>query len=652
MRRQLSIRLLQLGLTFNQANVIVPFTDFTYFFGQMGAGKSSIARLIDYCLGGDLDLSPALQKEFQAANLSLLVNNTKVRIERFRETDQAQCFWGDSEGEYSLILPVRKADGILIPETEVEVLSDFIFWLAGLKPPRVRKSKIKETTTLERLSIRDLLWYCYLDQDNIDSDFFHLGEDANPYKRLKSKDVLRYILGFHQEEVAELESDLQFLHLRKLQLIETIRSLETILDELNASNASELEIQINGYKDTIEEIDAELLAIAKNRNSIPHAAESLKNDARNLQYEIDALEDALPQIAKIIDQDTRHKNELKMLGLKVHRVASARAVLAGVDFEACPRCAQKIPDREESCCKVCGQAEPAEGIQTVSSEAVEQDAKSRILELEESIGLHTKQLKRVEKRIHDLKAAKRNTDYQINNLLSEYDSAYLSSTLMLEKRKSELNQQIRSTEQLIILPKKLSDVKADLGDAVEKEVKTRAALEVARKNAESDLTNLHRLEELFLDSLLKAKLPGITPAHKVRISQNNFLPEVYDSVNGDFAVTSFANLSSGGKKTLFKACFAIALHRLAVEIGAFLPNLIIIDSPMKNISERENRLQFEGFHDLLFRLAAKELQTTQIIMIDKEFCTPAKGIEVKLHTRHMMPDSNEFPPLIPYYRGS
>ena len=110
-------------------------------------------------------------------------------------------------------------------------------------------------------------------------------------------------------------------------------------------------------------------------------------------------------------------------------------------------------------------------------------------------------------------------------------------------------------------------------------------------------------------------------------------------------------MSSGGKKTLFKCCFAVAVHRLAAEVGGLLPELLIIDSPMKNISERENRQQFEGFHQLLYDLKATELQPTQIIMIDKEYCAPPAGSNVSVSTRHMTPDNEEHPPLIRYYRG-
>ncbi len=82
-----------------------------------------------------------------------------------------------------------------------------------------------------------------------------------------------------------------------------------------------------------------------------------------------------------------------------------------------------------------------------------------------------------------------------------------------------------------------------------------------------------------------------------------------------------------------------------------LPSILIIDSPMKNISERENRTQFEGFHHLLYELCSGELKGTQVILIDKEFCPPQEESELSVNARHMKVDSDTEPPLIPYYRG-
>ena len=90
---------------------------------------------------------------------------------------------------------------------------------------------------------------------------------------------------------------------------------------------------------------------------------------------------------------------------------------------------------------------------------------------------------------------------------------------------------------------------------------------------------------------------------------------------------------------------------MAAQIGAMLPTVLIIDSPMKNISERENPKQFAGFHEMLHQLADTELKGTQIIIIDKELFEPEGEHQFEFQQRHMTPDDPKNPPLITYYTG-
>ncbi len=195
-----------LVLTLRREVVTIAFDEVNYFWGQMGAGKTSIARLIDYCLAGDIELSPAMQSEFVSVTLSLTLEKATLQIERPRDSDRVILQWDEGEEVHQASIPARAADGEAVPGTGVENLSDMIFWLSGVTPPRVRTSKTKQESDLRRLSIRDLLWYCYLDQDSMDSSFFHLEKEGNTFKQLKSRDVIRYVIGFHDEHVAEIEA--------------------------------------------------------------------------------------------------------------------------------------------------------------------------------------------------------------------------------------------------------------------------------------------------------------------------------------------------------------------------------------------------------------------------------------------------------------
>ena len=80
-------------VTFKQSHERIEFGVFTYFHGKIGAGKSTIARLIDYCFGGDVEMTPAMQSEFVDVTLSLVVNDSEVFLYRQRGAHQVQAQW-------------------------------------------------------------------------------------------------------------------------------------------------------------------------------------------------------------------------------------------------------------------------------------------------------------------------------------------------------------------------------------------------------------------------------------------------------------------------------------------------------------------------------------------------------------------------------
>ena len=73
---------------------------------------------------------------------------------------------------------------------------------------------------------------------------------------------------------------------------------------------------------------------------------------------------------------------------------------------------------------------------------------------------------------------------------------------------------------------------------------------------------------------------------------------------------------------------------------------------MKNISERENRDQFEGFYRMLHRLKSGEFARTQMVLIDEEVLAPPPSLAIDVLSRHMQPECSEHQPLIRHYRGT
>lgn len=661
----MDIRITTLTVRCRKENYAIDFAEgVTYFYGKMGAGKSTILRLIDFCLGNELVETPALQQEFIGADLNLIINEKYVYISRDKGSNQINVIWVPLETGESLnvIAPIKApADAkVVIPNTSVQTLSDLLFYLSDMKAPKVRKSKIKDDTELIRLSFRDLMWYCYLDQDTIDSSFFNLGREEHEHKRLKSRDVMRLILGFHQENVAQLETDLFETRRRKTMLHETAVRIESFLKESKIADTTQIEFELHSLEQDILNKRLELNNLKEyiGRENT-HVIEQYKEQARRQSKDLEHLSTAYSDLTDQLSRRIKLQNEFNVAALKVSRSTVAQNLLRGLDFHSCPQCGQDIEERfdEENKCKLCLQEYP-DDIHNNDAEIIQLDLRNRQIELKESISKLERQKDAIEREKVYITDEKIKIDKRINDLEKEYDSAYLAASRDIERQIGVFEGRKQELSNLLPLPMKIAQLHKEVDDLATDEQSLKKELDAARRNAELDASNLEELKSLFLENLISVGFPGIGLKDFLEINTTDFIPRITRFGEDELYTTEFANLGSGGKKTIYKCCYILAIHRLAAKKNIDLPSFLLIDTPMKNISERENKDIFEGFYKLIYKLYSGELKDKQLIIVDKEFYSPDGTpyeeyfkITEKLKVVHMTPDEPENPPLIKYYRG-
>lgn len=151
------------------------------------------------------------------------------------------------------------------------------------------------------------------------------------------------------------------------------------------------------------------------------------------------------------------------------------------------------------------------------------------------------------------------------------------------------------------------------------------------------LDNISCLQDLFKGTLLSVGFPGISCEDIILINTNSFVPAVYSTV-GKFRF-DYYNLSSSGIRTIFKICYALSIYRFVKlkNISTLLPNFIMIDTPMKNISERLDKKIFIKLYEYFYYLFSKggDLYGVQLIIIDKEApeIFKAHGISCRIFTK-------------------
>ena len=642
----MNIKFLTLTVQCRKSREIIEFSpQVTYIHGQISAGKSSIMRLIDFCLGGKLEQTPAISQEMVSVSLAAKIAQFEVLFERQAKTSQVQVSWRNEEGNAASVLAPLQAASEAIWEDNVFNLSDLIFYLAGVTPIKVRKSKQDEESELVRLSFRDLMWYCYLDQDHLDSSFFRL-EDA--FRKLKSRDAMRFITGFYTERMNELEIQLDAVRDERTGKLEAVKQIRLFLDEFGYSSDAEIRDQIIATNDQISKTRNLLNSSREQLSQETHFADRLRSQLRELSDSLAQEQQVLIDLSERISEQEALKAELLSSKFKLAKAKSASSVLSGVSFEYCPKCGSDVKNRElddPDKCQLCTQYPAMSSDEPIEqAEIVQRDLTARVEELTVSIKQHSLAKSKQERFINQIQEKKLRLDAQLNEELANYDSAYLARSRELERNLATLQERMRGLERTISMLEAITKLDTEASELAEQVNKLRAEIISEKDKLIAANNRIHNIEDTYISILLSVDVPGIHEMDRVEIPTTTWLPRIIPQEGDPY---NFYNAGSGGKKTLLNVCYALSVHKVAAEHNLKLPNFLMIDTPMKNIGEDVNKNIFDAFYKYLYSLVSNSLSETQLIIIDKEFFEPNKDTEMEIIERYMSPDN----PLISYYRG-
>jgi hypothetical protein len=623
------------------------------FHGKISAGKSSIARLIDFSLGGALERTTAIARELVSVKLEAEITQYTVLFEREAVgSNQVQVTWRNVLGESSSVLAPLQSDKrgpVPIWENHIYNLSDLIFYLMGITPLKVSRSKSNPDSPLVRLSFRDLMWYCYLSQEDLDSSFYELNA---PFKQTKSRDVMMMLVGYYTEKLNSLQLQLDEVRTEQSHAQAALRHITEFLEQVSYGSEDRVRSEIEWAQQALALANAQLVELRDGFGELTHFADELRGVLRDLSERLAYEEQALRDLEYRIRQQESLRAELYSAKFKLARTESAVSILSGVQFDHCPQCGSVVDGRykEEDCCRLCGRNPSKTDDDFISqAEIMRRDLTSRIDELETSIRKHKESHVQQKRKVSAIRIEKSRLDDQLAEELRFYDSAYLARARETERQAAIAEENIRNLNKTLEMFRYLADLRGRLDELAVQERKLRRQIEEEKATLTNADQLINQLEQAYLDALLNVGVPGVGPEDHVKINRTTWIPYIIPA-NDEHDRWSFFNAGSGGKKTLVNACYALAVHKIAAENELPLPEFLIIDTPMKNIGEDVNRDLFESFYRYLYSLAAGPLSETQFVIIDKEFISPyIESLEV--YNRYMTPNEDDHPPLIPYYRG-
>ena len=627
----------------------VDFGDVVSFFhGEFATGKSSIANLVYYAFGGGFRGTEALRKELLKVRLDCELGQFDVALERnVSPKSYVDAFWS-LEGEvYHTTLSVA---GTTESGTTSETvnLSDFILKCVGYPRLRRRISKKDSVPRYERLSFKDIFTFLYLDQLEMDSNFFYL--KSGP-RTEKSRDVLRYVLRLFTERYQELEAELAENLKERRTLVESANALAEFLKGYGYNSSSEIDEEISKLEESVEELRNKLNQDSVSRG-YTHTVSEEKNDRRrSLDQEISKARSSLQDLDGRLREQRSLRSEFVTLKMKGGRQRAATGLLERAAFEMCPACGSDIVRRgisKDQCylCKNYLETE-SDAIGEVET-AFSNDLTERVKELDESIKRLEVACERVNERLSRLVAVRNELLEEVETVDKSTESEYIQRVRDIEAHIGSYQERARMLRDLKRMPEEVERKRREV-DVIDEEIeRVRALIEEEDEQMSEGQENLRCMEQKFKSILLGMKFPGVNENTEIRIDSRTFSPFVLP--NGDATQRwRFEDAGSGGKSVLFKMAFALALHCTAAERELPLPHILIIDSTMKNLDTNVNYRTFEAFYKELYYRIKFELKDWQVILIDQTYRAPEMRMN-GFYQRLMTKDDPEHPPLISFYR--
>jgi hypothetical protein len=622
-----------------------PFSpQITYFYGEMATGKTTIVRLINFCLGGNFkNIPPTIMEELISVQLLAEINGKDILFEReIKDSKQIKISWiGDNGEPTGVLAPIVPSDWPILGEYIFNV-SDLLYHLFGQIP-----LKVPLGDRVVRLGFRDLMWYCNLRQEELASNFYNLGEDRNYQKMMKSRIAMRFILGLFDEKLYEIEKALSDVSIDRQKIEQDIQSVGAFLGKFGYESEEQLKKEIEAASANLKTKAETLKKMHDGYKNDTHFVDALRKELKELEEKINRFENAQADIKYSIEEKLSLKAELISSKAKLTRSIFAKEILEGAKFEFCPACGLQI-DRENTAsdsCILCGQSFSLPKGPLQVNQVMQLDLADRIKALEESVNRHQIQYDKQKKALNELRSTKRMKDAKLEEALREYDSRFLAQSIELEREVASSEEKVNYLTKISAMPIEIKNLKVRLTKlkAKEKSLKAERTAEMSKRQFAEAL--IKEIETSYRQALLAIKLPNIKSDDIVKINRVTWIPEIIpaDKTRGKW---SFFNVGSSGMEALLNVCYALVIHKTAAKNNLPLPTLLIIDSPAQYVDKDIDKTVFDSFYTYLYELSRNELSSTQFILIDNYYAAAPDGIQVI--KRKMTRNDPNNPPLISY----
>lgn len=604
--------------------------DLAVVAGASRTGKTSVLEFIDYCLGdSNHPKQPEFEEHVVAAMLEVSLGGRRQVIVRrlFEDTTSVQVHATSLAGFERAHAIERK---VINPPGDPDSLSSMLLEQIGLAGISVKAAPTDPESQRRALSFRNVNWLSYLPSRRLDSHT--LLREHRPSSDMQTMlQMLEIVFGVADERIQITENQIKTLsdHLGRLRA--EVSAVEAFLGEAPTSpeeldrRLATNDAQHSLATTQLREVEGRMRASADYPTALRDQLSEASREASQLEAELrdtSTLRDRLGPLRAQYGEDLKKLNFLQESG----RLLNPLPVLL------CPVCLSELDDPgiAGGQCDLCGNAvdtdESADSIDvTRAIRATDRNLNELNRYFNEVDDRAAKLGPLVRQRQHRERALQQQLDDQAQRAVAPF----LAERDTVQRQLLELQaerQALRSQRQNAV---KLTEREARI---------TRLGHERTRLNEQ-----LQSLQATRPDR--DAVIADLSSRFQALLSTFGF-PELADAAIGKkFAPTingrPYTDETSEGALTLISVAWQLTMFEVLVESGGPHPGFLMIDSPQKNLTQREDDSE-DAFSDpaivrRLYEHVAGWLDAregeAQVILVDREPPDPFRDTIVAYYSR-------------------
>ena len=568
--------------------------------GAFSTGKSAILEFIAYCLGGRTHPQhPEILRRVRSASLEVELGGQPHVIERAVGEASSTAFVRPGRlGEAATAPPERR---VIDPPGDPASLSSFLLSYCGLEGVELREAPTQAESGTDPLSIRDLLWLCYMPNERLDDK--NLLFESNYMKRLKLRQVVDVAFGVHDDKAVELGRRVKELEARRGRARMEYDLTKKFLDEQELGTRLQVELARDGAEAAAAAAERALAGLDNQIRAASTFAADLRarhrDAARRAQQAAALLRDRETQLRRLIPLRAQYAEDITKLTM----LAEARMLFDPLRVKVCPACLtalREAPHISDGHCTLCNSEVPEHpagragesgfnGTAPVipgSSDGGMTDARfdvsSELRATKDRLAEITKYVEELDAGLGQLRTSCDEANATEARLAREVDTATNDAVSPFLSQRDDLMR----TQQAAAADLERARTAIKMFDGLERRAVSVTRLDASLRALRAELEEstaqpdrnevIHRISDRYAAILAAWRYPKFGQA----FVDTNLTPYMRG--------TAYTHASSGGR-TLISLAWIMAIFEIAWETGTAHPGFLMIDSPQKNLGQGGHR---------------------------------------------------------------